>query len=229
MHARRVLRHVAWLSGLALVALLVLPGIDALRAVRDWHASLPDPIPASREETQRIVASILAHAHYEGVPPPPPEPGAAAREEVERDLLVSTSTLCLSEQRSGTCSDAPLEDLRSTVPHAIAPRRLREELIVANGARVPLEVGGIAHARPVDDHEIGELLRLRGWEGFDERYPGVAGWVRISRPVLDRGSDGTLVYVEHLCGNVCGSGRLYLLVRAVDGWRIVDERIVWLS
>jgi hypothetical protein len=38
-----------------------------------------------------------------------------------------------------------------------------------------------------------------------------------------------MVYIQHACGGLCGSGHYVLLEKNADQWRVVKESMVWVS
>jgi hypothetical protein len=38
-----------------------------------------------------------------------------------------------------------------------------------------------------------------------------------------------LVYIEHGCGGLCGTGHYVLLEKGVDGWKVIKRSMVWIS
>ncbi|HEX2081340.1 MAG TPA: hypothetical protein VHG08_26790 [Longimicrobium sp.] len=70
--------------------------------------------------------------------------------------------------------------------------------------------------------------RRNGWAALDERHPGNAGVILLSR--VGYASDGTqaLVYVTTACP-LCGSGEYVLLARRGNGWTITGRAQDWVS
>jgi hypothetical protein len=51
------------------------------------------------------------------------------------------------------------------------------------------------------------------------------GYVRLSRPGLNRSGTQALVYVEYHCGNACGWGSFFLLQKEQRCWSVKEERV----
>src|SRR5215469_494019 len=64
---------------------------------------------------------------------------------------------------------------------------------------------------------------------FEARFPNNFGFFVVSHVGLNPGKTEALLYVDHFCGGLCGSGD-YVLMRKVNGvWHIVDRRMTWVS
>jgi hypothetical protein len=64
---------------------------------------------------------------------------------------------------------------------------------------------------------------------FQTRFPNNFGYFVVSRAGLNLGKTEAILYVDHFCGGLCGSGG-YFLMRKLNGvWRVVDQHIVWIS
>ncbi len=70
--------------------------------------------------------------------------------------------------------------------------------------------------------------RRDGWAELDERYPGNAGVILLSRVGYSRDGAQVLVYVTTACP-LCGSGEYVLLARGGNGWTIVARAQDWVS
>lgn len=213
------------LTVLATVAIGVGPAIAAIKAEIRRRAEMPDPIVASTDETRSILAVVLAHADYQGLPPPPPVPGQTTSPRPRKILLLADHSLCISNAPG--CS----RGLSVTYPEldAFAPRKLREELVAANGRRTPMQVAGLGGVRVVSFGEARSILVNGDWDAFYRQYPGSAGLAAVSRPVLSKDGTQALLYVEHRCDGMCGEGMLFLLQREATGWRIAGTFGLWVS
>jgi hypothetical protein len=64
---------------------------------------------------------------------------------------------------------------------------------------------------------------------FEARFPNNLGFFVVSHVGLNLNKTEALLYVDHFCGGLCGSGD-YVLMRKVNGvWRIVDRQNTWVS
>ena len=64
---------------------------------------------------------------------------------------------------------------------------------------------------------------------FEARFPNNFGFFVVSNVGLNLKKTEALLYVDHFCGGLCGSGD-YFLIRKVNGaWHIVDRHRTWVS
>jgi hypothetical protein len=70
---------------------------------------------------------------------------------------------------------------------------------------------------------------VNGWEEFYKRFPDSGGYIGISRAGLNPAMSQALIYVEHGCGGLCGTGH-YLLLEKSDGiWKVTRKFRAWIS
>ena len=67
------------------------------------------------------------------------------------------------------------------------------------------------------------------WARFQERYPEASGVVIFSRVGFGANEDEALVLMGYRCGDLCGAGGLYLLVKEDGNWKVQEELMVWQS
>lgn len=188
--------------------------------------------PASAAEQSRaIVAAALAEMNYRGVFRPLPA-GEQPTPQAPRDILVSSTSLCLAAKNASKpadCTFTEAESFESDGLDKFVPRELRMELLRANTARQPIDLTGVPKVRVVDAADIGKLVDYRSWKAFYDRYPQTAGWVETSQPVLSADGSHALVYLEHRCGGLCGTGTLLYLEHTPKGWVVVKQLGMWIS
>jgi len=64
---------------------------------------------------------------------------------------------------------------------------------------------------------------------FEAKFPNNLGYFVVSHVGLNLTKTEALVYVDHFCGGLCGSGD-YVLMRKINGmWHIVDRHNTWVS
>jgi hypothetical protein len=70
-----------------------------------------------------------------------------------------------------------------------------------------------------------------GWAEFYRRYPNQRSYLDVSPVAFSADSLDALVYYEHHCGGLCGSGEAVWLSRpaATDRWRIRKKVMFWVS
>jgi hypothetical protein len=79
--------------------------------------------------------------------------------------------------------------------------------------------------------EFDEIFRKGGsvWTRFQDRYPEASGLVTFSRVGFNADGDEALALVGYRCGDLCGAGGLYLLVKEDGNWKVQEELMVWQS
>jgi hypothetical protein len=83
----------------------------------------------------------------------------------------------------------------------------------------------------IPKEEVDEIYR-RGWEGWTEfwdSYPGAEGVVLFSRVGFGANEDQALVSMGFRCGDLCGAGGLYLLVKEEGTWKFQRALMEWIS
>ena len=76
-----------------------------------------------------------------------------------------------------------------------------------------------------------EILGRRGsqWTDFEAKYPGASGFVLFSRVGFNADGDEALADMGYRCGDLCGAGGLYLLVKEDGNWKVQEALLVWQS
>ena len=196
----------------------------------DRRAELPDPIVASQEDTQAIIDVVLDHMEYVGIPPPPPEDGQPSPTLHRRTLVLADESICfLRNMQDKGCQSGPTDSLLGIELDSLSPKKLREELALANQATHQLKIRNAHGAVVVPSSTIDRIFATGWWEDFYRTYPDTAGYARVSLPVLTKDRNKALIYVDHRCGDTCGLGSIHLLERTGNTWRITKEEILWVS
>jgi hypothetical protein len=75
------------------------------------------------------------------------------------------------------------------------------------------------------------FLRQQGsvWARFQAEYPEAGGLITFSRVSFDAKGDEALALFGFRCGDLCGAGGLYLLVREDGNWRVQETLMAWES
>jgi hypothetical protein len=81
------------------------------------------------------------------------------------------------------------------------------------------------------EEEFQKLIRRGGstWAQFHEEHPEASGIVSFSRVGFGANGDEALVEMGYRCGDLCGAGGLYLLVKEEGSWKIEEALMVWMS
>lgn len=184
-----------------------------------------------------ILEAVLAHENFEGLPPPPPSEGQGkVSADVRSPVVLANETLviCAGSLRSATdgCPSF-IDDEIMSWPGADfrIPRRMRHRLSEANRNAVALP--RIENPYVIVETEVAIRSAVhnggRAWMNFYSEYPGTAGYVRVSRPILSEDGTWAVILVEHHCGGLCGTGKLHLLMRGPSGWSVVVTDWLWMS
>jgi hypothetical protein len=226
----RVAKFSAALVLLCAVAICAPLAFNMIKVELRHRAERPDPVVATSDETRAILTAVLDQMDFVGIPPPPPEDGEQPRPETKRDLILADESLCFSA--SIKRPDCELDEKgRILVPELdrFAPRKLREELLLANQEKHSLELPGIPGTKMVPAADIQRIFKAGWWSDFYKKYPDTSGFAEVSRPVLSEDRQQALVYIAHHCDGVCGTGTILLLAREGSEWRVVKQEMLWIS
>lgn len=233
---KRIASLSIFLSLVVAAGLLARPFTAAIKSELQRRADVPAPIAATESEQVAIMQAVIAAHEFRGSPPPPPLPGQQPVMEVKRDvLLLDRSTiLCPPPEPTGAsgaeCGDSiHVVSISAADLDAHLPSKLRQELLLANKAAAVLADPNLPGVRYARSSEVERILRDEFWDGFYSRYPGTAGMLRMSLAVVNEDRSKALIYFEHACGGLCGTGHLYLLDRTQSGWRKAGSWMLWIS
>ena len=82
----------------------------------------------------------------------------------------------------------------------------------------------------VDKQEIDKIFKGGGWwEEFYKRYPDSVGLIILSHVGFNSAMNEAMIYIQHSCGGLCGTGHYVLLQKSGDKWRVVKQNMVWVS
>jgi hypothetical protein len=76
-----------------------------------------------------------------------------------------------------------------------------------------------------------QILGRKGarWTDFEAKYPGASGFILFSRVGFNEDGDQALADMGYRCGDLCGAGGLYLLVKEDGTWKVQETLMVWQS
>jgi len=76
-----------------------------------------------------------------------------------------------------------------------------------------------------------QILGRKGsqWTDFEAQYPGASGFILFSRVGFNADGDAALANFGYRCGDLCGAGGLYLLVKEDGAWKVQETLMVWQS
>ncbi len=81
----------------------------------------------------------------------------------------------------------------------------------------------------VEKDELDQYRKGGRWEDFYKVYPGSGGFISFSRVGFDSKGGQAIVYFEHWCHRVCGSGIYLLLNKDREGWKVTKVSRAWIS
>jgi hypothetical protein len=166
-----------------------------------------------------------------------PPPGIEAEEYAVYSALIRQnpigynlgSSLVIREQ---TVSDAGMFERTLENVHPL-PARLVDSYRSRNAASYTLgrnlDVG--QDYTLMSQEESNKIVRQGGetWTDFEAKYPGATGLLSFSRVGFNANEDEALASMGFHCGDLCGAGGLYLLVKEDGTWKVVEKLMVWQS
>ena len=82
---------------------------------------------------------------------------------------------------------------------------------------------------PQDVFDEIQLKKGSRWTDFEDKYPGARGFVAFSRVGFNADGDEAIASMGYRCGDLCGAGGLYILVKEDGNWKVQEELMVWQS
>lgn len=119
------------------------------------------------------------------------------------------------------------KDWEPVLKNLISANQKPRKLIRAFSLRIPYEL--------VSKSEINDSFQnkgLAGWEAFYSRFPDSGGYVWFSAVGFNREKTKAIVFVNHMCGSLCGGGGPHFLEKKNGKWvpAAVDASVsVWAS
>ena len=213
-----------------------------------WLRPRPEPGPRpfpTRLATDREQQDILAASFdrfLRDLPPPASAASAAsnASDAGLRPLVVIDTSLQFCGRDAadsvGNCALSMVEESIASPRWEIdfrgapdIPLRFRTALIDSNRRAYPQPMPRGRKTIPVSTQDMRRSLQYGFWKGFYERFPRSIGVVDASRAVVSEDGREALIYIEHRCDGLCGTGILVLMSRIDGRWRITDPYVLWIS
>ncbi|MEA9748798.1 hypothetical protein [Xanthomonas campestris] len=144
-------------------------------------------------------------------------------------LLDRSTQTCIEDRAQHGCYSSLDQGLLSDSADAFVSKQARQALLLANEAQVDVRLPDSTYVRGASTAHVDALLIDINWPAFYKAFPGTAGYLQLSVPVSVNGAAHSLVYAEQRCHGRCGTGMLYLLARAGNGWKITKRFEVWVS
>jgi hypothetical protein len=82
---------------------------------------------------------------------------------------------------------------------------------------------------PQEDFDQLFLRKGARWTDFEAKYPGASGFILFSRVGFNADGDEALADMGFRCGDLCGAGGLYVLVREDGSWKVQETLMTWQS
>jgi hypothetical protein len=148
-------------------------------------------------------------------------------------LLDYSASFCAGESQGSvsSCSEHFMDDsIASGELDQEIPRKLRQELLLANRASTAIPDPGLPGVVYESRAALAELMSGKdGWSAFYAKFPDSAGFARVSQAVLSEDGTHALIYVSHHCHWTCGTGSLRYLEKTRAGWRVTKFVGLWMS
>ncbi|WP_311239214.1 MULTISPECIES: Imm63 family immunity protein [unclassified Xanthomonas] len=225
----RIARISLLLSLLVVLTLAVKPVVSCLMGLAGQPALQQQAASLSPQDLIRIWTAI-ADQPYPGGPSLPKYGGADAVTKRKPVMLLDRSTqTCPGGREEQMCaSNLDQALLSSPAVRAFVSAQARQALLLANAAQVQVRLPESTYIHGASTDHVNAVLTDINWPAFYKAYPGTAGYLQLSVPVVVDGSH-SLVYAEQRCHGRCGTGMLYLLARTEKGWKIAKQLELWVS
>jgi hypothetical protein len=69
----------------------------------------------------------------------------------------------------------------------------------------------------------------KGFDEFYRLYPKSTGFMSVSRIGYNSAKTQALLYIGNLCGGLCGTGQVFLLVKDDGAWKVQYVAMTWIS
>ena len=78
--------------------------------------------------------------------------------------------------------------------------------------------------------KIEEVFNSPGqWNEFYRQFPNSNGLIGLSRAGFNSSGNQALVYIEHNCRGLCGTGHYLLLAKIDQRWGVQKKFMAWIS
>src|SRR5258708_125572 len=77
--------------------------------------------------------------------------------------------------------------------------------------------------------ELDKVFKGGRWQDFYKKYPEAGGVWSFSRPGYNSARNEAVLSVGHGCGELCGTGHLYFLVKQNGEWKVQNRLMLWIS
>ncbi|WP_349656444.1 hypothetical protein [Xanthomonas sp. 10-10] len=225
----RILRVCLLFAPLLAIVLLAKPITSSIAGSAEQSASPSPPAALSKQDVILIWTAVAEQRYpvYAGASEVDTSRMRAKRKPVV--LLDRSTQTCPVERPEKACgSNLDQKLLSSTAAHRFVSAKARQALLLANAAQVQVRLPESTYVHGASTDHVDALLTDINWPAFYQAYPGTAGYLQLSVPVVVDGSH-SLAYAEQRCDGRCGTGMLYLLARTGKGWKITKRLELWVS
>jgi hypothetical protein len=120
-----------------------------------------------------------------------------------------------------------LENVHKLPSSLVDSYRSRNAASYTLGPNLDIEQDYIMMPQEVFD----EILLKKGsrWTDFEAKYPGASGFVTFSRVGFNADGDEAIASMGYRCGDLCGAGGLYILVKEEGNWVVQEGLMIWQS
>ena len=81
----------------------------------------------------------------------------------------------------------------------------------------------------IPKERIKQIFKELPSDEFKGQFPNSGGYIALSRAGFNTSGDQALVYIEHICGGLCGSGHYRLLVKKNEEWVVLKKVNAWIA
>jgi hypothetical protein len=120
-----------------------------------------------------------------------------------------------------------LENVHKLPSSLVDSYRSRNAASYTLGPNLDIEQDYVLMPQEVFDQILGR--RGSRWTDFEAKYPGASGFILFSRVGFNADGDEALADMGYRCGDLCGAGGLYLLVKEDGNWKVRETLMVWQS
>lgn len=229
LNVRRMLKLAMILGALALAVVVGKPFWQW--CAQQWwqHAQQPSPNVPSPQDAHNIYRAVLMEQAKTFMPKPPPisEKDVMSERDVEAHRMVTVfveeQTLSMNPDDAdyGCVWDANREHQKGDLHLFETPANsFLVELCLVNQEKHAIDLKSLSHLTNVTVRPKESVMPFVDWSSFSEQHPNSIGFVGFSRPVVSDDEQFALVYVSHVCGDLCGQTAIYWLSKHGHSWRV---------
>lgn len=210
-----------------LMVVFVLLFVSFAGARQDWPSTL-----ASEEDQRAILETLIATGEFRAPLPPPPSAEAVHEEPIHRLILVNEPvffcTNAISDRNKGCTAEVERSGLASV--EAGLSKTTVDDFWSA-GTRKPLRaqphIDGVIATSSISMRE--QLDGPDGWQLFHQKFSLSAGILSSTLAILSHDHERAIIYAAYQCGQLCGFGKVYALLRVKETWHVEHAFVLWVS